>query len=126
MITQLFVLTVSAFSIPLLENSTYSQTETNCTLTVKEERLQDDIVLTMSTDRQHHYDVKIYHLNDLQAPSRGKLLQHSIDNAEQDQKFNYVVDHNLFKRLDNQTAIYTTTIANDNISPQQFTEAFKL
>jgi hypothetical protein len=119
MITPLFVLTVSAFSIPLLENSTYSQTETNCTLTVKEERLQDDIVLTMSTDRQHHYDVKIYHLNDLQAPSRGKLLQHSIDNAEQDQ-------NNLFKRLDNQTAIYTTTIANDNISPQQFTEAFKL
>ena len=126
MITPLIVLTVSAFSIPLLENSTYSQTGTNCTLTVKEERLQDNIVLTMSTDRQNHYDVKIYHLNDLQAPSRGKLLQHSIDNVEQDQKFNYVVDHNLFKRLDNQTAIYTATIANDNISPQQFTQAFKL
>lgn len=126
MITPLFVLTVSAFSIPLLENSTYSQTETNCTLTIKEERLQDNIVLTMSTDRQNHYDIKIYHLNNLQAPSRGELIQHSIDNPEQYQKFNYVVDHNLFKRIDNQTVIYTTTIVNDNVSPQRFTEVFKL
>ena len=126
MITPLLVFTVSAFSIPLLENSTYSQTDTNCTLTVKEERLQDNIILTMSTDRNNHYDVKIYHLNDLQAPSRGALTQHSIDNMNQSQKFNYVVDHNLFKRIDNKTAIYTTTIANDNVSPQQFTEAFKL
>ncbi|MEC6831046.1 hypothetical protein VXS06_04630 [Photobacterium toruni] len=127
MITPLFFLTVSAFSIPLLENSTYSQTDTHCTLTVKEERLQDNIVLTMSTNRNNHYDVKIYHLHDLQAPSRGELTQHSIDNTEQHQQLNYVVDHNLFKRIDDKTVIYTATIANDsnNVSPQQFTQAFK-
>ncbi|PLC58989.1 hypothetical protein [Photobacterium carnosum] len=127
MITPLFFLTVSAFSLPLLENSTYSQTDTHCTLTVKEERLQDNIVLTMSTNNNNHYDVKIYHLSDLQAPSRGQLTQQAIDNIEQQEELNYVVDHNLFKRIDNKTVIYTTTIANDanNISPQQFTEAFK-
>ncbi|WP_297481788.1 hypothetical protein [uncultured Photobacterium sp.] len=127
MITQLFFLTVSAFSIPLLENSTYSQTETHCTLTVKEQRLQDNIVLAMSTNRNNHYDVKIYHLSNLQAPSRGELTQHSIDNIDQHQQVNYIVDHNLFKRIDDQTVIYTATIANDanNISPQQFTKIFK-
>ncbi|KJG09516.1 hypothetical protein C0W96_01035 [Photobacterium kishitanii] len=125
MITPLIVLTVSAFSIPLLENSTYSQTETKCTLTVKEERLLDNTVLTMSTDRKNNYDVKIYHLSDLQAPSRGQLTQHSIDNVDQHQEISYAVDHNLFKRIDDKTAIYTATIANDNLSPQLFTKAFK-
>ncbi|WP_394165886.1 hypothetical protein [Photobacterium piscicola] len=127
MITPLIFLTVSAFSLPLLENSTYSQTDTQCTLTVKEQRLQDNIVLTMSTNRNNHYDIKVYHLNNLQAPSRGELTQHAMDNIKSHQKFNYVVDHNLFKRVDDKTVIYTTTIANDvnNISPQQFAEAFK-
>ena len=125
MITSLIALTVSAFSLPLLENSTYSQTETKCTLTVKEQHLPENTVLTMSTDKHNNFDVKIYHLNDLQAPSRGELSQHSMDNIKQHPSFDYIVDHNLFKRLDNQTAIYTATIANDNFSPQRFTQAFK-
>ncbi|MCG3886203.1 hypothetical protein I3271_16145 [Photobacterium leiognathi] len=124
MITPLLFLTVSAFSTPLLENSAYIQNNSACTLRIKEERYQDKIVLALSSNHHSNFDIKIYHFNDLSAPSRGKLTQEPIFN-KQKADINYLVDHNLFKRIDNDNVIYSTTIANDNVSPKLFIDTFR-
>ncbi len=124
MITPILFLTVSAFSTPLLENSAYIKKSSACTLRIKEERYQDKSVLALTSNHQGKYDIKIYHFNDLSAPSRGKLIQEPIFNKTQTD-INYLVDHNLFKQINNEQVIYSTTIANDNVSPKLFIDTFR-
>ncbi len=124
MITPLLFLTVSAFSTPLLENSVYIQNNSACTLRIKEERYQEKIVLALSSNYHSNFDIKIYHFNDLSAPSRGKLTQEPIFNKTK-ADIKYLVDHNLFKRIDSNNVIYSTTIANDNVSPRLFIDTFR-
>lgn len=124
MITPLLFMTVSAFSTPLLENSSYNNTTTTCTLRVKEEHFQEKIILAMSSNRDKQFDIKIYHFNDLAAPSVGKLTQEPIFNTAKND-INYIVAHNFFKRIDNNNVIYSTTITNDSIGPQLFIDTFR-
>ena len=124
MITSLLFLTVSAFSTPLLENTAYTKNHSVCTLRVQEERFQEKVILALSSNYNSDFAIKIYHFNDLSAPSRGKLTQQPVFSSNHS-NIDYLVDHNFFKRVNNNKVIYSTTIANDNIGPRLFIDTFK-
>lgn len=124
MVTPLLFLTVSAFSTPLLENSSYHQQGNTCFLTVNEERNQQNIVLLLSLSASEEAAVTVFHRQSFEDKSAGLLRQSTtqLDNwyANQD----YPVDHRLYKEVDNM-AIYATTLSPPNDNATAFIKEFK-
>lgn len=125
MITELIFLTVSAFSTPLLENSTYEQDNTHCRLTINEERHQNDIVLVFSASSEKQHQVHIYHSIPQESPSSGLLTQLSLHQGELLQKNQYIINHALYKVVNNDITIYSTAIGSEQNSAQDFMDSFQ-
>jgi hypothetical protein len=125
MITELIFLTVSAFSTPLLENSTYEQDNTHCRLTINEERHQNDIVLVFSARSEMQHQVHIYHSIPQESPSSGLLTQLSLHQDESLQNNQYIINHALYKVVNDDITIYSTTIGSEQNSAQDFMDSFQ-
>ncbi|MGF1692411.1 hypothetical protein [Photobacterium kagoshimensis] len=124
MVTPLLFLTVSAFSTPLLENSSYHQQGNTCFLTVNEERNQQDIVLLLSLSANEEASVTVFHRHAFAEETQGFLRQSAtkLNNwyANQD----YPVSHRLYKDLGN-APIYATTLAAPSSNAVTFIDVFK-
>jgi hypothetical protein len=125
MITELIFLTVSAFSTPLLENSTYEQDNTHCRLTINEERHQNDIVLVFSASSEMQHQVHIYHSIPQESPSSGLLTRLSLYQDEALPNNQYLIEHTLYKVVNDDITIYSTAIGSEQNSAQDFMNSFK-
>ncbi|MDX1302862.1 hypothetical protein [Photobacterium sp.] len=126
MITELLFLTVSAFSIPLLENSSHQQIDHNCHLTINEERHQKDIVLVLSSSPKAELKVQIYHRIPIPVPSSGMLEQLSFTPDKTYNNAQFPVSHELYKELKPDIRIYSITIDTTASATQHFSEHFRL
>ncbi|PSW05400.1 hypothetical protein [Photobacterium lipolyticum] len=126
MITELLFLTVSAFSIPLLENSSHLQIDHNCHLAINEERHQKDIVLLFSSSPKAELKVQIYHRIPIPVPSSGMLEQLSFNPDTSYDNAQFSVSHELYKELKPDINIYSTTIDTTALATQRFSDHFRL
>jgi hypothetical protein len=125
MISELIFLTVSAFSTPLLENSTYEQDNTHCRLTINEERHQNDIVLVFSASSEKQHQVHIYHSIPQESPSSGLLTQLPVNQDESLPNNQYLIEHALYKVVNDDITIYSTAIGSEQNSAQDFMSRFE-
>ncbi|MGF1760483.1 hypothetical protein L4D76_21645 [Photobacterium sagamiensis] len=125
MITELLFLTVSAFSIPLLENSSHQQSDQNCHLSINEEKYQKDIVLLFLSSPKTELKVQIYHRIPLPVPSSGVLEQLSLNPDTPYKNAQFPVSHELYKELKPDINIYSTTIETTALATQRFSDHFR-
>ncbi|MGR5331263.1 hypothetical protein [Photobacterium damselae] len=125
MFSSLILLTVSAFSLPLLENSSFHSDDTLCRLNIQEEQHQKNTILTITTNKTSDYKIRIYHQENVNPPKRSLLSSSTIGNTASYAEKTYLADHNLYKRLSDTNAIYQTTLVNKNNALDEFLSSFK-
>lgn len=124
MVTPLLFLTVSAFSTPLLENSSYHQQGNTCFLTVNEERNQENIVLLLSLSANDEASVTVFHRQAFTEKSEGLLHQSATKLNNWYANHDYPVTHRLYKKVDDKP-IYATTLTSPSDNASTFIDVFK-
>ncbi|OAN11651.1 hypothetical protein A3K86_22305 [Photobacterium jeanii] len=124
MVTPLLFLTVSAFSTPLLENSSYHQQGNSCFLTINEERNQQDVVLLLTTSGTMPSNVTIFHQHAFSDNEQGHLTQSATSYNDWYANNDFFVQHKLYKKLEDMT-IYATNLVTPEQDANTFIDTFK-